>query len=320
MLYWSLVVLGLLGVVTPRRRRGSASLRRVGEVLLTVAAVHAATHWVMLAAPGSPFDGDVRLDPQLRERIEASARRGTDTVAGSFSALWSGDGAPSLALRDYSASEVLREGARRSVSLGVRALVTAILVGGLVGIVAGLRGGWFDHATRLATAVIPALPVFGVAAGLVMIFAGVLGWAPPASLDGRPPHLPVLTAAAAPAAMIARLIRDEIRRNREAGFARAAAARGARPLRRLFVHLLPQSLIPAVSYLGPAAASLLTGTLAVEAVFGIPGLGTHLVQGALARDLPVVCGATTLYAAALGAFGLAADAVVERLDPRRSAS
>ena len=320
MLYWTILSLGLgLCFLPSSGIRGLWTLKRLGGVLLTIAVVHAATHVVMRATPGGPFDAEAKLDPQVRKRLEASALRGTDTVAGSFTGLWVGDGAPSLALRDFTAAEVLREGTRRSFSLGMRALVLGLVLGAAFGIAAGVRGGLLDRLVIGATSIVPAVPVFAWAALLVAVFATWLRLVPPAALDGRPPHLPVLAAAAAPAAMIARLVRDELHRNRGALFARAAAARGAGPARRLWVHVLPQSLVPAVAYIGPAAASLLTGTLAVEAVFGIPGLGAHLVQGALARDLPVVCGATTLYAAALGVFGLAADLLAEKLDPRRSA-
>ncbi len=321
MLYWTILLVGLGLCLLPKSGgRVLSTLQRFGGVLLTVAVVHAATHVVMKSTPGGPFDAEAKLDPQVKKRLEAAALRGADTVSGSFAGLWAGDGTPSLALRDFTAAEVLREGARRSFSLGMRALVLAIVIGSVLGIAAGVRGGLFDRVVVGATSIVPAVPVFAWAAVLVAVFATWLKMLPPAALDGRPPHLPVVAAAAAPAAMIARLVRDELRRNRDAMFARAASARGAGPLRRLLVHVLPQSLVPAVAFIGPAAASLLTGTLAVEAVFGIPGLGAHLVQGALARDLPVVCGATTLYAAALGLFGLVADVLAERLDPRRSAA
>jgi oligopeptide transport system permease protein len=321
--FFLLIVAALIGgsVLFPDRLRGQwFHGGKVAAVLLTSAAVFAAATIVVRAAPGGPFDTEAKLDPTVRARLAERAAAGRDDWFSTFDGLLRGDLGPSLALRDFEAGDLLRDGAKRSFALGLRAILAAAVFGAAAGAAAARRpGGAVDRVVRAVALFCLGLPTFAWAAILIAVFSFAAGMVPPASLGGRPLALPATAAALAPAAVLAHLVRNEILRLRDAPFAAAATARGASRVRRFFVHVLPAALIPAAAYLGPAAAALLTGSLAVESVFGIPGLGTHLVQAALARDFPVVAGAATIYAAALGAFGILADAAARALDPRLGA-
>lgn len=288
---------------------------RAAGVLGLVAAVFVGSFAVMRGMPGGPFDAEARLDPAVRARLAERALDGRDRAWSAFDGLLGADLGPSLGLRDFSSGEVLAQGARRSLALGGRALLLAVALGVTLGLAAAVAGGRLDRFVRGCCDVAPTIPAFTLGAVLIWIVSFVARWQPPAALDGRPPHLPVVAAALPAAALFARLVRDEAFRLRDATFLKAARSRGASGMRVLVVHLSPAAFVPAAAYLGPAAASLLTGTVAVEAVFGIPGLGTHMVQAALSRDLPVVVGATTLYAAALGVCNLAGDLLSARLTP-----
>ena len=313
----------LMGAARAARNRAPRTAwvaARAAGVLGLIAAVYFASFVVMQAIPGGPFDAEAKLDPAVRARLAERAQGGRDHAWSSFDGLLGADLGPSLGLRDFSAGDVLLQGARRSASLGGRALLLALGFGVAVGLASGVAGGRWDRLVCRFCDVMPTIPAFTLGAVLVWIVSFEAGWQPPAALDGRPPHLPAIAAALPAAALFTRLVRDEAVRLREATFLTAARARGASTVRVLIVHLAPAAFVPAASYLGPAAASLLTGTVAVEAVFGIPGLGTHLVQAALSRDLPVVVGATTLYAAALGACNLAGDLLGARLAPREASA
>lgn len=300
-----------------RRRapRGAWFAGRAAGVLGLVAAVFVASFAVMRAMPGGPFDAEARLDPAVRARLAEQALDGRDRAWSAFDGLLGGDLGPSLGLRDFSSGDVLVQGARRSLALGGRALLLAVVLGMTVGLAAAVAGGRVDRLVRGFCDFAPTIPAFTLGAVLIWIVSFIARWQPPAALDGRPPHLPVIAASLPAAALFARLVRDEAVRLRNATFLKAARARGASGMRVLIVHLSPAAFVPAAAYLGPAGASLMTGTVAVEAVFGVPGLGTHLVQAALSRDLPVVVGATTIYAAALGVCNLAGDLLAARLAP-----
>lgn len=299
-------------------RRGSLAALggRAARVMVTSAVVFAATSAVVRLAPGGPFDGEAKLDPAVRERLRIRAAEGKDGWFESFDGFLRGDLGPSTALRDFDVVEILVDGAARSFALGVRALLWAACIG-IVAAAAASRspGGATDRALTGLGMLCLGLPTFAWAALLIGVFAFGLGIAAPASTDGSPTSCAVAVAALGPAAMVAALVRNEMIRVRRAPFVAAAAARGVSAPRRFFLHVLPQSLLPAAAYLGPAAASLLTGSLAVESIFGVPGLGTHLVQAAAARDFPVVAGAATLYAAALGFFETLGDAAARALAP-----
>ncbi|HYC76474.1 MAG TPA: ABC transporter permease [Planctomycetota bacterium] len=298
--------------------------QRVLGVLLVTAAVHAACFILIRIAPGGPFDDEVRLDPAVRAALVADLGGPEIDFRSwwtSLSGLLRGDLGPSMSLRDFEAADVLREGAARSLILGLRALSVAVLVGVALGVVsARTAGSAVDRALRTVGDVVLAVPAFAWCAVFLAGFALHLRAAPAAGAADGGLVLPAIVAAATPAVTIARLVRDELVTILASDSLRAAEARGVGGAARLWIHALPAASIPAAAYLGPAAASLLTGTLVVESIFGLAGLGTHLVQAALSRDYPVMSGAVLAYTLALSAANALADWAYGILDPRMSTS
>jgi oligopeptide transport system permease protein len=171
----------------------------------------------------------------------------------------------------------------------------------------------------LAATLLTVLPTFVTGPLLVLLFGLKAGWLPVSGWGGGAvPNLvlPVIALALPVAGSVARLTRAGLAAALAQDHVRTARARGLGPLRVLFVHALRPALVPVASYLGPAAAGLLTGAVVIETVFALPGLGRYFVQGALNRDYPLVLAVVTLYAGLIVAFNLAADLLYGWLDPR----
>jgi oligopeptide transport system permease protein len=278
---------------------------------------------LMHVAPGGPFGGERVLDPATQAALDRAY--GLDLplyeqVLRYIGRLARGDFGPSLVYRDFSVTDLVAEGLPVSLTLGGLALLLALAIGIAVGLLAAARaGGRSDRALMVAMTLLTALPTFVTGPLLVLAFALALGWLPVSGWGGgNPAHLllPVLALALPVAGAIAKLTRAGLSAALAQDHVRTARARGLSPLRVLLVHALRPALVPVASYLGPAAAGMLTGAVVIETVFALPGLGRHFVQGALNRDYPLVLGVVTLYAALIILFNLAADLIYGWLDPR----
>jgi oligopeptide transport system permease protein len=217
-------------------------------------------------------------------------------------------------------NQLIRAGLPVDATVGGLALVAAMLAGGLAGIVAALgRNGPWDRGSMLFAALIMSVPVFVTAPLLILVFAVQLHWLP--SGDWRGGELPYLilpvTALALPySAYIARLVRGTAIEVLATPFILTARAKGL-PLRVVVLrHVMRPVLIPLVSFLGPAFASVLTGSIIIESAFGLPGIGRYFLTGAINRDYTLVVGITVLYGALIIAFNLLSDLCCTWLDPR----
>jgi oligopeptide transport system permease protein len=300
----------------------SFALRRIAGIIATLLVIITASFAIIRLAPGGPFDQEQTLSVPVRANLERLY--GLDQplpvqYARYLRALAHGDFGPSLRERDFSVSELIGQGLPVSAALGLCALVLAVLAGIPAGIAAALRR---NHAvdfgiTGLAAAGI-ALPAFVTGPLLALIFGLHLHWLPVAGWESGSPRylvLPVLTLALPVAAHLARLTRGSVLEVLRSPYVRSARARGLGPLRVLWRHALPPALLPVVSYLGPAAAFVVTGSLVVETVFGLPGTGRYLVQGAIDRDYPLVMGMIVVYGALTLILNLLADLAYGWLDP-----
>jgi oligopeptide transport system permease protein len=231
-----------------------------------------------------------------------------------------GDFGPSLVYRDFTVTDLVAQGLPISLTLGGLALITALLIGVTAGLWAAARaGGQTDNALMLAATLLTALPSFVTGPLLVLLFGLWLAWLPVSGWgDGDPAHLalPVLALALPVSGAIAKLTRAGLASALAQDHIRTARARGIPPVRLLLRHALRPALVPVASYLGPAAAGLLTGAVVIETVFALPGLGRYFVQGALNRDYPLVLAVVTLYAGLIILFNLVADLIYGWLDPR----
>jgi len=300
-----------------------ALARRLLAWALVVLAVHAAAFLMVRAARGGPFDADRELPPEIEAALRAEYH--LDEGLGSqylrsLGGLLQGDFGPSMRYRGVEVNEILGDALPVSLTIGLGALLVALLLGVPAGIAAAWRRGGTDAAVLLGSTLALSLPNFVLAGAAVALFSFGLGWLPPAGLGG-PRHLllPCLCLGLPFAAQVARLCRSSALEVMASPPLRTARAVGLPPGRILRRHLLRRALTPVLAFLGPAAAGLLTGSLVIEQVFALPGLGAHFVQAALNRDYTLALGATVVYTALLGALTMAADLLMARLDPRLEA-
>lgn len=299
------------------------SARRLLGLLPALFVIITASFFLVRLAPGGPFEQEQALPPQIRANLDRAY--GLDQPLGMqylryLGHLAQGDFGPSLRLRDFSVSELIASGLPVSATLGACAVLVALLLGIPLGIAAAL---WRDTATDFGIAafvvVAIALPSFVIGPVLALVFGLYLHWLPVAGWeDGAPRYLvlPVLTLALPVVAYVARLTRGSLLEVLQANHIRTARARGLGEARILLRHALRPALLPVVSYLGPAAAFVVTGSLVVETVFALPGTGRYLVQGAINRDYTLVMGMIIVYGVITLLLNLAADLIYGWLDPR----
>jgi oligopeptide transport system permease protein len=301
-------------------------LRRLITAIPTLLGVVILSFVLMRLAPGGPFDGERALDEETRAAMDAAY--GLDLPLGEQILLYigrivRGDFGPSLVYRDFTVSELIAQGLPISLTIGGLALLLACALGIGGGLWAAVRAGrWQDEAIMGAATLLTALPVFVTGPLFVLIFALGLGWLPVSGWEaGSPSHLvlPVVALALPFAGAIAKLTRAGLARALNEDHVRTARARGLAERQVIARHALRPALVPVASYLGPAAAGLLTGAVIIETVFALPGLGRYFVQGALNRDYPLVLGVVTLYAGLIILFNLVADLIYGWLDPRMRA-
>ena len=317
-------------------------LRRLAWFAATLLAVVTIAFALMRAVPGGPFDGDRELHPAVERNLRAryhldwplwkqylqyvgplnlddhGARALGGDGARPFGGVLAGDLGPSLRYRDLSVGDVLSQSLPSSLALGIVALVFALGVGLPAGIAAAAwRGTRADLALRLAATLGLALPNFVIASVLVIVFAFALPWFPVAG-HGTWRHLvlPGVALGAPFAAYAARLVRTSMLETLSADHVRTARALGLPWTSVLLRHALPAALLPVLSWLGPAAAGILTGSLVIERLFAIPGAGSHFVLGALNRDYTLAMGVTILYTVLVYALNLAVDLAYAAIDPR----
>lgn len=308
---------------TARRLRFTPVIAAIVEALLTLWLLATLCFVLLHAAPGGPFDNERALQPELAASLAARYRLDESLptqYVHHLGDLVRGDLGPSFQYPDYSVNELIALGLPVTLVTGAAALVLAFGLGIPVGLIAGWRPRTIAaRAAGAASALGLALPKFVVAPVLVLVFAVLLGWFPAGGWDWRAPShavLPVLALALPNFAVVVRLTRDSLREVLATDYIRAARCRGITPRRLLTHHALRPTLLPVLAWLAPALIAVLTGSVVVEQVFGIPGMGRYFVQGALNRDYTLVSGVAVVAGALIVAVNLAVDALMLWLDPR----
>jgi oligopeptide transport system permease protein len=299
------------------------ALRRIAGIVPTLLVIITVSFFVVRLAPGGPFDQEQALAPQVRANLDRAY--GLDRpIAIQYwrylRGLAHGDFGPSFKQHDFSVTELISQGLPVSASLGITAILLAILIGIPSGLLAAVwRQTTVDYGITTLVVLGMALPAFVIGPVLALVFGVYLQWLPVAGWEEGSPRyyvLPALTLALPVIAYVARLTRASLLDVFQANFIRTARARGLGPWRILCGHALRPALLPAVSYLGPATAFVVTGSLVVETVFGLPGTGRYLVQGAINRDYTLVMGMVIVYGTLVLLLNLIADLVYGWLDPR----
>ncbi|MEE4119989.1 MAG: oligopeptide ABC transporter permease OppB [Paracoccaceae bacterium] len=299
----------------------SYALRRLLGAIPTIFIIITAAFFMMRIAPGGPFDQERTLEATVMENLNATF--GLDRPLWQqygmyLGNLLRGDMGPSFIYRDMRVQEILGEGLPVSVQLGLTALTLALVVGAALGTLAALRqNSSTDYAVIAVATFGITVPNFVVAPVLSLVFAVMLNWLPAQGWgEARQIVLPVIALALPQVAIIARLVRGAMIEALRSDHVRTARAYGLPARMVVLKHALRAAILPAVSYLGPAAAALLTGSIVVEQVFNLPGIGRYFVQGALNRDYTLVMGTVVIVAVFVVVFNLIVDLLYALLDPR----
>ncbi|MBI1851711.1 MAG: ABC transporter permease [Planctomycetes bacterium] len=298
------------------------AVRRLAFLPVAVFVILSAAFFLVRTLPGGPFDRERSLPPAVQKRVreayhldEPVWRQYVRYLEGVAADL---DFGPSTRYANRSVNGLLADSLPTSFALGAAALAFAVLLGAPIGVwsAARPRGALPLLSTTLALVGV-ALPSFVVASLLLLLFGFVLEWLPVAGW-GTPAHvvLPAIALGLPVAAVVARLVRVGMIDALSQDFARTARADGVAPSRILWRHAFRIGCLPAVSYLGPAAASVLTGSFVVEKIFAIPGMGAHFVNSVLNRDAPLLVGCAVTYFVVLYVMNLFSDLVHAGLDPR----
>ncbi len=301
----------------------SYAAKRLFGAVATLLVLITLAFFLMRSAPGGPFDRERALPPEIETALQRAYHLDEPLWRQYLRYLGGvahGDLGPSFQYPDYRVSELIAAGAPVSLKLGASAMLLAIMFGGAAGVGAALRrNGPLDRLLMVAALAGISVPSYVVAPLLILVFAVALGWLP---AGGWSAHgfgdaiLPVVTLALPQIAYIARLMRASMSEALDANFIRTARAKGL-PMRHIVLrHAMPAALMPVLSYLGPAAAGVVTGSVVVEQIFGLPGIGRYFVLAALNRDYTLVLGVVLFYGVLTLMFNLVVDLLYGALDPR----
>jgi len=307
--------------------------RRLLVAVPTLLVIITVAFFLMRLAPGSPFSVEGRTSDKAIAALEAQYGLDRPMHEQYFSYLAGvvqGDFGPSLKTKDKTVSEMIGEGLPISMTLGFSAMVLAMILGSAIGIFAGLRQNTAGDYASMGFAMIGiSIPTFVTGPILALVVGIWLGWLPSAGVTERITAvgvervmtveamiLPVITLALPYIAIISRLMRASMIETLRSNHIRTARAKGLSERTVILRHALPQAMLPLVSFIGPATAGVVTGSLVIERVFALPGVGSYFVQGALDRDFTLVMGVVILFATLIILLNLLADIIYSVLDPK----
>jgi len=300
--------------------------RRILVAIPTVLVIITLAFFAMRYAPGGPFDLERPMPEQVRQNLLAAYGMDQPVWKQYLDYLWGllqFDLGPSLKFRDKTVARIISEGFPVSATIGLLSITLGVVAGVVLGSIAALRqNSSLDYGVVGFATIGIVIPPFVVGPILALIVSIHLGWLPSGGLDprhGMTPDrliLPVITLALPQIAIISRLMRASMIEVIRSNFIRTAYAKGLNPLAVIFRHALRAAILPVVSYLGPAAAALLTGSIVIEQVFSLPGVGRQFVFATLQRDYTVVMGVVILYACLIIIFNLVADLLYAVLNPK----
>jgi oligopeptide transport system permease protein len=299
------------------------TLRRLLGAIPTLFLVIVLAFLLVHAAPGGPFDDERMLPAEIEANI-AAAYHLDEPLPMQFvrylGGLLQGDFGPSYSYRDYTVSELIGRSFPVSVQLGLLAMLLATISGVSAGVAAALRqNSALDRIVMGIAMTGISIPVFVIAPVLVLLLAVKLQWLPASWTGGEGAArlvLPVVALALPQVAYIARLTRASLIEVLSSDFIRTARAQGLGTAAIVRYHALKPAMLPVLSYMGPAVAAVLTGSVVVEEIFGIPGLGQLFVKGSLNRDYTLVLGVVIFYATLIVLLNLVVDLLYGAIDPR----
>jgi oligopeptide transport system permease protein len=297
------------------------AIRRLFGAVPTMLLIVTASFFLMHIAPGGPFDKERIVPPEIEARL-IHAYHLDESLPLQFlrylGDLVRGDFGPSLKYKDFTVTELIEGGFPVSMQLGGLAILIALLVGVTTGTIAALRQNTRTDYTAMGLAMTGiVIPNFVMAPLLTLVFGLWFAWLPVGGWGG-PAYmiLPVIALSLYQIGFIARLTRGSMIEVLRTNYVRTARAKGLPEQVAIVRHALKPALLPVVSYLGPAVINTITGSVIVEQIFGIPGIGRYFVQAALNRDYTLVMGVTVFYGVLIILANLAVDLIYGLLDPR----
>lgn len=285
-------------------------------VLITI------SFFLIRMAPGGPFDGEKVLPPEIRANLDANYHLDEPLLQQYFRYLGqiiTGDFGPSFQYKDWTVNELIAQGFPVSATLGGLAMLAAFVLGTLIGTLAALRQNSAVDYSAMGVAMLGiSIPNFVVAPLLILVVAVYAGWLPAGGWDWTWQRmvLPVITLALPVIAYIARLTRGSMIEVLHSNYIRTARAKGLPERLVIFRHALKPAILPVISYMGPATAALITGSVVIERIYSIPGLGSYFVQGALNRDYTLVMGVVVFYGVVIIVLNFIVDLLYAWLNPR----
>lgn len=296
-------------------------LKRLGWMVLTLWVVFTTSFFLMRAVPGGPFDSEKKLPPAIKRNIEKRYQMDRPLIQQYWSHLWATvrcDFGPSYKLEDYTVNDVIAQGFPVSASLGILAMTFALSLGLVSGVVSAvLRNSVYDVSFMVAATIGIAVPNFVLASLMIVLFVffwpvfPAAGWG-----ELRQIILPALCLGAPFAGYISRLTRTGMLEVLGLDYIRTAYAKGLTTREVVIRHALRGAILPVVSYLGPATAGILTGSLVLEQIFALPGMGSHFIEAATQRDYTLAMGMVMVYTFLLFVMNTLVDLSYSMIDPR----
>ncbi len=285
-------------------------------VLITIA------FFLIRMAPGGPFDSEKILPPEIRANLDVKYHLDEPLIKQYFRYLGqiiTLDFGPSFQYKDWTVNELIARGFPVSLTIGGLAMLLAFFLGTLIGIVAAMRQNTAVDYSIMGVAMLGiSIPNFVVAPLLILLVAVYAGWLPAGGWDWSVQRmvLPVVTLALPAIAYIARLTRGSMIEVLHSNYIRTARAKGLPEYLVILRHALKPALLPVISFMGPATAALITGSVVIERIYSIPGLGSYFVQGALNRDYTLVMGVVIFYGVIIILLNFIVDILYAWMNPR----
>jgi oligopeptide transport system permease protein len=298
-------------------------IRRFFSAIPTLFVIVTISFFVMRVAPGGPFNQEKGLNPVVKANLQRQYNLDEplwQQYLYYLNDLIHGNLGPSYVLPDFTVAELFRAGLPISIQLGASALLLALVIGGCLGVVAALnQNKSIDYFVIAVATAGSTIPTFVIAPLLQLTFGLFLAWLPVGGWGGgmlRHKIMPIVTLSLPQIAIVARLMRGSMIESLRSHHIRTARALGLSALSVVVKHALRGAVLPIISYAGPAAAALLTGSVIVETIFSIPGIGRYFVEGALNRDYTLVMGTVVVIALFTILFNLIVDILYAAVDPR----
>lgn len=296
-------------------------LKRIGLAILTVWVVITVTFFVMRAVPGGPFMSEKAVSPAAQAALEA--KYGLDKplmeqyITYLKDVVTKLDFGPSLKQRGRTVMAIISDGMKTSAKLGIMAAFGALALGVVLGAIAALqRNKFVDKVIMVITTAFVSMPSFIMGSLLLVLFAVKLAVLPANGSTAQGLILPVITLALYPMAYITRLTRSSMLDVLGQDYIRTAKAKGVSGGKIIFGHALKNSLLPVITYFGPMLAYIVTGSLVVEQIFAVPGIGRAFVSSITNRDYPLIMGTTIVLACLIVVMNLVSDILYKVVDPR----